>query len=99
MNYAHSLLVILHHQLKDNSKFNMNFNLNMKYDDLPLQIHLSTLLPTTFMSFDITFIFTASGNFLKNGKKRVIICITNMCFLRFAMQITSPHRGQQGLCT
>ena len=30
--YALSLLAILHHQLKDNSKFNVNFNLNMKYD-------------------------------------------------------------------
>ena len=41
MNYAYSLLAILHHQLKDNSKFNMNFNLNMKYDNVRVkQKHL-----------------------------------------------------------
>ena len=32
LHYAHSLLAIPHHQLKDNSKFNANFKLNMKYD-------------------------------------------------------------------
>ena len=32
LHYAHSLLAIPHHQLKDNSKFKVNFNLNMKYD-------------------------------------------------------------------
>ena len=32
MKYIHSLLIIPHHQLKVNRKFNMNFNLNMKFD-------------------------------------------------------------------
>ena len=41
MNYAHSLLAILHHQLTDKSKFNVNFNLNMKYDNVRVkQKHL-----------------------------------------------------------
>ena len=31
MKYVHSLLTIPHHQLKINRKFNINFNLNMKY--------------------------------------------------------------------
>ena len=34
MKYVHSLLAIRHYQLKVNRKFNVNFNLNMKYDSV-----------------------------------------------------------------
>ena len=34
MKYVHSLLSILHHQLKVNRDFNVNFNLNMKYSSV-----------------------------------------------------------------
>ena len=41
MKYIHSFLAIWHHQLKVNRKFNMNFNLNMKYDNVRVkQKHL-----------------------------------------------------------
>ena len=41
MKYIHSLLAILLHQLKVSRKFNMNFNLNMKYDSVRVkQKHL-----------------------------------------------------------
>ena len=33
MKYVYSLLAIWHHQLKVKRKFNVNFNLNMKYDN------------------------------------------------------------------
>ena len=79
MNYAHSLLAIPHYQLKDDSKFNMNFNLNMKYDNVRVkqthsiiisQHHLS---PTTSHpplhplppAQPYATPFTASGNFKK----------------------------------
>ena len=35
--------------------------------------------------------------FLKIGKKRAIICIANMCFLRFTMKIASPQRPREAL--
>ena len=34
MKYIHSFLSILHHQLKVNRDFNVNFNLNMKYSSV-----------------------------------------------------------------
>ena len=34
MKYIHSLLAIWHHQLNVKRKFNVNFNLNMKYDNV-----------------------------------------------------------------
>ena len=34
MKYVHSLLAISHHQLKVKRKLKMNYNLNMKYDNV-----------------------------------------------------------------
>ena len=36
--------------------------------------------------------------FKEIGKKRVIICITNTCFLRFIMKIASQQRSTEALC-
>ena len=44
MKYIHSLLAIPHHQLKVNRKFNVNFNLNMKYDSAMLHYRLNDTL-------------------------------------------------------
>ena len=85
--YAHSLLAIPHHQLKDNSKFNVNFNLNMKYDYVRVkqkhlilisQHHWSPITP-----HPPSFCFSSSSllwKFKKIGKKWAIICIANTWF-------------------
>ena len=45
MKYVHSLLAIPHQQLKDNSKFNVNFNLNMKYGNVRVKQKHLILIP------------------------------------------------------
>ena len=45
MKYIHSLLAILYHQLKVNRKFNVNFNLNTKYDNVRVKQKHLILIP------------------------------------------------------
>ena len=108
LKYKHSLLTILHHQLKVNKKFNMNFNLNRKYDrvrenqktlnfniTIPLVTYCFSSTPSTLSALDSCPHSPASPSLwllsssllleiLKNWKEKwAIICIANICFLRF----------------
>ena len=120
LHYAHSLLAIPHHQLKDNSKFNVNFNLNMKYDYVrvkqkhlilisqhhwsptvphspPLHPLLRPLAPPLLPHF--SFFHPCFFGNLKNWKEVGDNMHRKHVVLRFGTEITSPHRGQQRLCT
>ena len=120
LHYAHLLLAIPHHQLKDNSKFNMNFNLNMKYDYVrvkqkhlilisqhhwsptaphppPLQPLLWSLAPPLLLHF--AFRHPHFFGNLKNWKEVGDNMHRKHVVLRFRTENSSPHRGQQRLCT
>ena len=45
MKYVHSFLAIPHHQLEVNRKFNVNFKLNMKYDNVRVKQKHLILIP------------------------------------------------------
>ena len=94
MKYIHSLLTISHHQLKANRKFNMNFNLNMKYDRVrgkqkilnfniptpPIASHPPLLLPTPWPPACPLFPYAFVITASGNFKK---LKRKEKCFLRF----------------
>ena len=60
------------------------------------QTALTLLLPPPAYPHLYAFCPHCFWKFKKIGKKRVMICITNMCFLRFTMEngfSTEAHRG------
>ena len=109
--YTH-YLGLPYHLLKVNRDFNVNFNLNMKYDSVrgkqkTFNFNITTPLVTYHFSSTSTppsppllsYAFCPPCCFWKFKKigKRAIICIRNTCFLRFKMKIASPQRPTEVL--